>query len=318
MSIFSKFITKEIKSANNIQDRTNRHNVTRILEMISTNLETLHKNNKKGLFVFSGIDDSGEEIFEVLEPALQSKMFSYSCGSKFITDIFDSYYDEYNGSIIFASGDECIIYKFNGGTGAFEQYMRFDSRIGKKHSKGGQSALRFSRIADNEREKYVITLIELINKLSKHSNWIFGSQDIINDIFQRKNQIIVNLSNGGFLNFDKTTISDTRRFIQYMKNEEVYDDIFAKTLELFETAPDLLEFNPLMLENIEQFEYVIISQEHPLYNTFDLHPKVIKLQQSSKFYGKLKQFVCIGKYYFDKQTIKQVEVVKNTDDDDFM
>ena len=316
MSIFSQFVTKEIKSANNIRDRTNRHNVTRILEMISTNLEALHKNNKKGLFIFSGIADSGEEIFEVLEPSLQSKMFYYNCGNKFITDIFDSYYDEYNGSIIFASGDECIIYKFN--AGVFEQHMRFDSRIGKKHSKGGQSALRFSRIADNEREKYIITLIELINKLSKQGNWIFGSQDIIDDIYQRKNQIVVNLNNGGFLNFDKTTINDTRRFIQYMKNEEVYDNLFAKTLELFETAPDLLEFNPQMLENIEQFEYVIISPEHPLYNALNLHPKVIKLEQSSKFYGKLKQFVCLGKYYFDKQTIEQVEVVQNNDNDDFM
>jgi hypothetical protein len=317
--VFSPFITKELKTVNNIKNRKNRQNATRILTIISTHLDTIQKQNKKGLFIFVGISDEGKEIFEVLEPVLQSKMFYYNCAKKFVTDIFEPYYDEYNGSIIFASGDECIIYKFNGGTGKFEKFLRFDSRIGQKHKKGGQSSVRMGRIADGEREKYCIAIIEHVNKLGKDGNWIFGSQDIIDDIFQRKNQITSNLNNGGYISFDIDTISDTKRWVSYMKNDKSDDELFAKTLELFEVSPELLEFDPSKLENLSQFQYVIITPKHPAYNELNLPDKIIKLPTNSKFYGKLSGFVGIGKYYYSDQSSDYQKLEDQTNDnDDFM
>lgn len=291
-----------------------------ILEKISTKLEVLHANNKRGFFVFSGISDSGEEIFEVLEPQLQSKMFYYSCGSKFITDIFDSYYDEYCGSIIFANGDECIFYRFDGSLGCFSQEIKFNSMIGKKQKKGGQSAVRFGRIADGERAAYVIKLVESINKLGKKGNWIFGSQDIIDDVFERKNQITVELQNGGYLEFNKDTICNTNRWIAYMKNESCYDDIFEKTLKLFDVAPELLEFDPEILRNVDMFEYIIITPDHPTYDDTNLPDTVIRLPTNSKFYGRLKNFVYFGKYYYkpSNNTVSATHHDNNADNDDFM
>jgi hypothetical protein len=52
--------------------------------------------------------------------------------------------------------------------------------------KEDKSSARFGRIADNIRDKYIITIIENINKLSQKSNWIFGSKNIIDDIYEKK------------------------------------------------------------------------------------------------------------------------------------
>ncbi len=245
--------------------------------MIESNIEKINLANTKGLFIFSGISEYDEEIFEVLEQQLVSKMFCYNCGAKFVTDIFDSYYDEYNGTIIFVNGEECIIYKFNGCTGNFEIHNRFASRITNKHNKGGQSSVRFGRIADNIRDKYIITITEHINKLGKNGNWIFGSKDIINDVFDRKNEITVKLNDGGFLEFNKDTIKDTRKWVSYMKQEEFNDDIYQKTIEYFETCPDLLNFEMNMIDEIEKYEYIIVAPSHPLYDQLENNDKIIKL-----------------------------------------
>jgi hypothetical protein len=304
--IFSQFLTKEIKSAENIKDRSNRHNVLRVLGIIQTNLDYFQMNNNKGLFIFCGIDEFGEEILHVLEPQLQSNMFYYNCGSKFITDIFERYFDNYTGSIIFVDGEECIIYKFNGSE--FEQTVRFDSRIGKKQKKGGQSAARFGRIADNERDKFVITVIEHINKLNKRTNWIFGSQDIIDDIFERKHQITVELCNGGYIQFDKDTILETDKWITYMKNTCQSDTECKRVIDLIEMGSMLLEFDQnCILENLDSYEYILVTPQSQLYET-ELPVKIIKLSSSSKYYSKLKDFVIIGIKYFN--------YMKNNDDHD--
>lgn len=291
---------KEKNSACNVKDRKNRHNILRILGILESNQDIINNANKKGLFIFVGINNCENEIFLMLEPNLISKIFYYNCGNKFITDFMYDYFDDYEGTIIFANGELCIIYKYV--NGKFEMWNIFESRICSKHNKGGSSSARFGRIADNIREKYTITIIENINKLSKKSNYIFGSKDIIDDIFERKNIITVELNNGGFVDFDKKTINDTNRWIQYMKNDILYDDIIEKTILLIDKGSNLLNFELNMTDkdNIENYEYIILCPNHPNYDNFENTEKIIKLQKASKFYGKIKNFVCIGKFYYEK------------------
>lgn len=97
--------------------------------MIESKIDIINKMNTKRIFIFSSIDEYGTEQFYVLEPQLSSTMFYYNCGSKFITDIFDKYYDDYNGSIIFANGSECLIYKFNSMKGKFDTHKAFNSQF---------------------------------------------------------------------------------------------------------------------------------------------------------------------------------------------
>ena len=261
-------------------------------------MDNINNTNKKGLFIFVGIDEYEEEIFLMLEPNLISKIFYYNCGSKFTTDFMYQYFDDYNGTIIFVNGELCIIYKYVNGN--FEIWNIFESRICSKHNKGGSSSARFGRIADNIRDKYIITIIENINKLSQKSNWIFGSKDIIDDIYEKKNNITVELNNGGFLEFDKKTITDTNKWIQYMKNDVLYDDLIEKTVSLIEKGSNLLNFELNMTDMIENYEYIILCPNHPEYDNFENTEKIIKLQKASKFYGKIKDFICVGKFYYEK------------------
>lgn len=278
--------------------------------MIDSKIDTINDMNKKGLFIFSGIDEYGKECFHMLEPQLCSSMFYYNSGSKFITDHFSQYYEEYIGSIIFANGDECLIYKFNGGKGKFEVHKFFNSLIMGKTRQGGSSSARFGRIVDNTRKSYIIKVIENINQLCKNGNWIFGSKDITNDIMERKNEITINLNFGGYIDFDKSTINDTQRWIKYIKTGDSNDNILGKIIEYFETNPDLLGFDQSILDNLEMYEYIVITPLHPRYREIQGNEKIIKLIPTSKYYGKIKDFICIGKYYYSEQN-----VINN---DDFM
>lgn len=145
----------------NVKDRKNRHNILRILNIIETNADAIIKENEKGLFIFCGINDCGQEIFYTIKPNLINKTFYYNCGSKFVVDFIFQYFDDYDGNIIFTNGEMCIIYKYANDN--FQIWNSFKSMIYEKHKKGGQSSVRFGRIADNIREKYIITIIENIN-----------------------------------------------------------------------------------------------------------------------------------------------------------
>lgn len=223
-------------------------------------------------------------------------MFYYNCGSKFVTDVMIPYFEEYSGTIIFVNGEMCIVYKYT--NGRFEIWNSFQSMICSKHNKGGQSSVRFGRIADNIREKFIITIIENINKLSPKSNYIFGSKDIIDDVFERKPTITVELINGGYVEFDKTTINDTQKWIQYIKNKDNNDDILEKIVTLLDKGEDNLNFELDMIENIDEYEYVVLCPTFPNIDNIEATQKIIKLQQNSKFYGKLRNLVCIGKKYY--------------------
>ncbi|ATZ80563.1 putative eukaryotic release factor eRF1 [Bodo saltans virus] len=268
----------------------------RILDLIEYNFDNITKANTKGIFIFCGIDEYDDEIFYTMEPNLISKMFYYNCGSKFITDIMIPYFEEYSGTIIFVNGEICIIYKYT--DGHFEICNSFKSMICEKHKKGGQSSVRFGRIADNIREKFIITIIEHINKLGKKSNWIFGSKDIIDDVYERKNTISVELLNGGFIEFDKTTINDTQKWIQYIKNINTDDDIIEQIATSIDKGENNLNFELDMIDNIDVYEFIILCPNFPDIDKIEETNKIIKLKMSSKFYGKLKDFVCIGKLYY--------------------
>lgn len=251
------------------------------------------------MFVFVGIDNYGSEIFTTIESVLSSQTFYYNCGKKFITDFIYEYLEDYDGKIIFVNGEYCVIYKFM--NGHFEIFNIFESRICGKHNKGGQSSARFGRIADNIREKYIITIIENLNKLNKKSNWIFGSRDIIDDIFERKNNITIDLIDGGFLDFDKKTICDTKKWLKYIKDnsDTSSNDTIENIISLLDKGSNLLNFELDMIQNIDLYEYVILCPKHPDYDKYENTEKIIKLEQKNKFYSKIKDFICIGKYYYE-------------------
>lgn len=73
-------------------------------------------------------------------------------------------FDENNTSvgIVLVNGNECIITKVNQNNSYMDVRIinKVNINLVNKHNKGGQSSVRFGRIVDNIRNKYVVCAIQ--------------------------------------------------------------------------------------------------------------------------------------------------------------
>jgi len=122
-----------------------------------------NKNNNKSVshilkIILCGISESREEIFYCIEPLNRIHSFYYECSKKFSIHIYEELFTKKGqGNIILISGDECIIYEYNG---FFRKLKSINANLIKRHSKGGQSSIRFSRLAEESRLHYVTHSID--------------------------------------------------------------------------------------------------------------------------------------------------------------
>jgi hypothetical protein len=295
---FSQFLTTELATASNIKDRANRQSVIRVLKKISE--KTKLTKYPKGIFIFAGIDQYGKEIYEQIEPHISLDIFYYNCGNKFKIDNVEKYISSYNGTIIFANGDECIIYQIKD---KFVKYKHLNANLIKRHKKGGQSSLRFSRLAEESRQQYITHIIDYLNSLqtagSPNNNWIFGSGEILDMIFESKSKIYVEIIRGGFLDFNSKTIDDFSRWIRYLDNSNPNDktnikmeNILKQFVSALDTEPDLLEFDQTNQSNTKYY-----IKKNPSKTDIDSN-KYICLNSNSEYYNRLCMFDYIGLRYY--------------------
>lgn len=286
--VFSRFINKELSTCINIKDRTNRQAVNRLLTSLQIKISKLV--NKKGLFIFTGITETGDEIFEVIEPQLELETFYYECSKKFNIEIMEKYFRSYNGSIIFINGNECIIYRFDGSS--FILHKHLSANIKNRQGRGGSSANRIARLTEISRDEYISRVIDNINTLDTSNNWCFGSSEMLDKLFDNKN-CKIELKRGFYCDFDINTIKETKKWIQFMITNEDYDTYYNEVLTFMQTKPDILVFNKLDDIDINRLKYIINNSDMEI-----KHNNVIKLLQTSKYYEKLKDFKIIGCYYY--------------------
>ncbi len=272
------------------------------------NLNTTHQ---LGLFCFVGINEFGEEIVEFLEPDVKLDLFYYSCSNKFVTEIVSKYIgSDVTGTIIFANGGECLGYQFK--QGQFIKIFGLNGNLIKRHNKGGYSANRFARIAEESRHLYVVRICDRIRELSlepdnsdsdSKSNqiWIFGSDEIVQMVIS---QSPIKLLNGGFLNFNSSTISNSKYWIEFLtkSNQKSYDNQYKEIIEYLATNPDMLDFDPTNKDKMKYF----IEKIKPIYNKdYDLRKELkqnqIPLEHTSKYYSQLMLFDYIGVKYYNHQ-----------------
>lgn len=252
-----------------------------------------------GLFCFVGIDEYGKEIIELIEPEIKLDMFFYLSSNKFQTFITEKYLNiEINGTIIFANGNECLCYKFK--SGQFIKIFDLNGNLIKRHNKGGYSANRFARIAEESRHSYVVRICDKIKKFVNSENLdaniiIYGSDEIVKMILD---QCPYKLFDGGFLNFNSLTIKNTKHWLKILEKiqDKNYDTIYQEILENLELKPDLLDFDPL---NKNQMKYYIDLDTNDMYK---LNDNQIPLLSNSKYYSQLKCFQYIGVKFFKYET----------------
>jgi len=300
-TVFSTWLVKEIAAAKNIKNRSNKQNVSRLLSILNQKLSNINFNThfELGLFCFVGINEYGDEIIELIEPDIKLDLFYYSCANKFETHITTKYIgSNIVGTIVFVNGDECLGYQFK--QGQFVKIFGLNGNLIKRHNKGGYSANRFARIAEESRHLYVVRICDRLNKFKNEFDnrelniHIFGSDEIVEMVVK---QSPVKLINGGFLNFNSNTIGNTKYWMELLTKsvEKNYDIQYTEILEYLELNPDMLDFNPI---NKDMMKYYM-EKKHTDINK--LNANQIPLITSSKYYTQLMTFDYIGVKFYNYQ-----------------
>jgi hypothetical protein len=210
-------------------------------------------------------------------------MFYYCCGDKFVIEPAKQYLSSYKGNIVFANGEVCLIYYYDNGT--FKTFKNITANLQKRQTKGGQSAVRIARLAEETRHKYVTKVIDYLNKLKREEKTLlFGSKEITKMIKENKT-LLQSITYKGFLQFNTNTILDTKKWCELLeeKEEDIYNKYYSNVLELLEIDVDRLDFDKL---NKNDMKYYLGDNSIPFPT------------KENKYYDRLCIFEYIGvKYY---------------------
>ena len=171
----------------------------------------------------------------------------------------------------------------------------------KRHNKGGFSANRFARIAEESRHLYVVRICDRLRELDTLNNWIFGSDEIVQMVLK---QTPIKLNNGGFLEFNSSTISNRKYWLEFLTLKENYEPKYKEIIEYLATNPDILDFDP---KNKNSMKYFISVEKKTQSNFQEIGDKLknnknqIPLDISSKYYSQLFIFEYIGVKYYNYQ-----------------
>ena len=226
-------------------------------------------------------------------------LFYYSCSNKFETILLSKYIgNNFSGTIIFANGDDCLGYQFK--SGEFVKIFGLNGNLVKRHNKGGFSANRFARIAEESRHLYVVRVCDRLRELETDINWIFGSEEIVQMILK---QSPIKLNYGGFLDFNKSTISNRKYWLEFLTKKENYDSQYKEIIDYLAINPDMLDFDP---KNKESMNYFISNSKKNqptdnVNNKLKNNKNQIPLDMTSKYYSQLYIFEYIGVKYYNYQ-----------------
>jgi hypothetical protein len=306
---FSQFVTKELAAASNIKNRVNRRTVIRTLTRIRE-WSTTNKILESGVIIFAGIDEYDSEVFWALEPRRKFTGMVYDCSSKFQVDSLREYLEDsgQSGTIIFASGQETLIYDWN--SSEFKRTARIDGLLINRKKVGGYSANRYARLAEESRTGYVTRVIDSLRifggSVGESSRirqcHLFGSSEICEMILESTSSISsVSVTYYGFLEFDIKTIGQTGRWLEYLQAPNPSVQRIRTIIECLNSDIDRLDFG---IDQRDTMEYYLINPGHP-----DLPPglesstKRTDLLREMPEFAQLRGFAYIGVKYYSAQTI---------------
>jgi len=292
--VFScNFIQDEIKEASNIKDKNNRKNVIRILTVINSQLK-LQIIGDNGILIFCGINRNGVEIMDIIRPLNPISEFYYNCAKHFEIERFNSLFDEKPiGHVIFISGTECLLYQFNG---SWKKLKTINANLIKRHHKGGQSSVRFSRLAEESRTHYITHIVDWINQLIApgDNNYVYGGRELKMMLLVSPNLKISLKTDDLYHTFNEQTIHENF-FDRLVINPSMDNDKkIEQVSELLERDPDYLLFSyDEINQYLDHIEYIVTNRNNISYEK----KKVILIPINHPKYGQLKNYPIIGKLY---------------------
>ncbi|KAI5451849.1 translation termination factor eRF1 [Naganishia albida] len=164
ISQFSTMLTQEYGTASNIKSRVNRLSVLAAITSTQQRLKLYNRVPPNGLVLFVGtiLTDEGKEkkVSFDFEPHKPINTSLYLCDNKFHTEALQELLEsDSKFGFIVMDGNGTLFGTLAGN--AKELIQKFTVDLPKKHGRGGQSALRFSRLRDEKRHNYVRKVGEL-------------------------------------------------------------------------------------------------------------------------------------------------------------
>ncbi|KAF8638809.1 hypothetical protein AX17_001867 [Amanita inopinata Kibby_2008] len=160
----SALLTQEYGTASNIKSRVNRLSVLAAITSTQQRLKLYNRVPPNGLVLFVGtiLTDEGKEkkVSFDFEPHKPINTSLYLCDNKFHTEALSELLEsDQKFAFIVMDGNGTLFGTLAGNTR--EVIHKFTVDLPKKHGRGGQSALRFSRLRDEKRHNYVRKVAEL-------------------------------------------------------------------------------------------------------------------------------------------------------------
>jgi len=240
LDIIRSQLAEEKSTATNIKDRNNRKNVIDALEKIMNELRLIGNTPENGLVVFCGnvSEREGEpdiKVWEVVPPA-KSDIRLYRCDQRFITDPLKQMYHQENAyGLIVMDIREATFGTLEGSR--IDTLKHIKSLVPGKFSKGGQSAMRFSR----EREGLIK---DFYKEVAETAKGLFFNKNIKGIIIGGPGPAKDNFIESGYL------ITALHKLIKGVKSISYTDESGLR--ELVEKSKDILADERITIEK----EYV--------------------------------------------------------------
>uniref|UniRef100_A0A6T7R9P8 eRF1/Pelota-like N-terminal domain-containing protein n=1 Tax=Hanusia phi TaxID=3032 RepID=A0A6T7R9P8_9CRYP len=241
-------LSEELATASNIKSRVNRSSVLSAITSVQQKLKYYSKTPNNGLIIYCGTfyDENNKEkkILVELEPLKPLNSSLYVCDSKFHTNVLVEMIqvDQRIGFIIIDG--KGVLFGLLIGINK-EILFKLNVNLPKKHGRGGQSALRFSRIRIEKRTNFIRKICELSNqyyigdcqKNSIEGLIIAGPADLKNDLIsselfdsrlREKLLSIIDISYGGEIGFNKAieNSSSILEQLKYIKEKKIIQSFF--------------------------------------------------------------------------------------------
>ncbi|CAO3585271.1 unnamed protein product [Absidia cylindrospora] len=289
ISMSAKMLADEYGTASNIKSRVNRLSVLSAITSTQQRLKLYNRVPPNGLVVYCGtiVTDEGKEkkVNIDFEPHKPINTSLYLCDNKFHTEALSELLEaDAKFGFIVMDGNGSLFGTLSGNTRDVIHKLQVD--LPKKHGRGGQSALRFSRLRDEKRHNYVRKIAELAvnffitnDKVNVAGLVLAGSADFKtelsqSDMFDQRLQAkivkVVDVSYGGENGFNQAielsaeSLSNVK-FVQEKKLVQTYfDEISQDTGKYCFGVEDTLKALELgavesliVWENLEINRYVL-------------------------------------------------------------
>ena len=321
--MIQKMLVDEYGTASNIKSRVNRLSVLSAITSTQQKLKLYNRVPPNGLVIYCGevLTDEGKEKkltigFEPFKPINTSL---YLCDNKFHTEALSELLesDDKFGFIVM-DGNGALFGTLSGNTR--DVLHKFTVDLPKKHGRGGQSALRFSRLRDEKRHNYVRKVAEVAvqmfitaDKVNVSGLILAGSADFKNELsrsdmfdgrLQSKIVKIVDISYGGENGFNQAIELSAEalanvKFIQEKKLiTQFFDEISQDTGKFCYGIDDTLK-----ALDLGACEIVIV------YEALDVVRYTLKNSEGNEVIAQASPSTPKENYMLDKDTGAEMEII---------